>query len=41
MLGTSRAQLNRVLDPMYDGVTIATLQLAAGLLGKQLVVELR
>lgn len=41
MLGTSRSQLKRILDPLYDGVTIATLEAVAGLLGKRLVVELR
>ncbi|MEQ1694330.1 MAG: helix-turn-helix domain-containing protein [Hyphomicrobiaceae bacterium] len=41
MLGTSRTQLYRILDPVYNSVTIATLEAAAALLGKRLVVELR
>jgi predicted XRE-type DNA-binding protein len=41
IIGTSRAQLNRILDPEYERVTVACLQNVANHLGKQLVVELR
>ena len=37
---TSRAQVNRILDPDKGNVTIETLQRAAQLLGRQLRVEL-
>ena len=37
---TSRAQLNRLLDPTNPGVTLQTLQRAAEVLGKQIRVEL-
>lgn len=40
MLGTSRSQLDRILDPANDAVTLETLQRAAALLGKRLHVEL-
>ena len=40
-LNTSRSQVDRILDPEYDGVTIATLNNVAKLLGRELVVELR
>ena len=40
-LNTSRAQLDRILDPEYESVTIATLREMAQLLGKELIVELR
>jgi transcriptional regulator with XRE-family HTH domain len=37
---TSRAQLDRVLDPKSGNVTIETLQKAANAVGKSLRVEL-
>lgn len=37
---TSRTQLNRLLDPENQNVTIETLQRAAGILGKEVRVEL-
>ena len=37
---TSRAQLDRVLDPKSGNVTLATLQKAANAVGKTLRVEL-
>lgn len=37
---TSRAQLNRLLDPTNEGVTLQTLQRAASVLGKQIRLEL-
>ena len=40
-LNTSRTHLNRILDPDYEGVTVATLRQMADILGKRLVVELR
>lgn len=39
MMGTSRAQLNRLLDPEQD-VTLSTLTRAAALVGRTLRVEL-
>jgi antitoxin HicB len=38
---TSRAALDRLLDPDYDAVTLSTLRKAAAVLGRELVVELR
>lgn len=37
---TSRAQLNRLLDPEDGNVTLETLQKAAAILGRELKVEL-
>ncbi|WP_439541359.1 helix-turn-helix domain-containing protein [Hyphomicrobium sp.] len=37
---TSRAQLNRLLDPKDGNVTLETLQKAAAILGRELKVEL-
>jgi hypothetical protein len=37
---TSRAQLNRLLDPEDGNVTIETLQRAASILGREIRVEL-
>ncbi|MBS0233787.1 MAG: XRE family transcriptional regulator [Proteobacteria bacterium] len=39
-MGTSRAQLDRLLDPSEGNVTIETLQRAASALGRKLHVEL-
>jgi antitoxin HicB len=39
-MNTSRAQLDRVLDPKSGNVTIATLQKAARAVGRQLKIEL-
>lgn len=40
-LETSRAQLDRLLDPENESVTLATLTRAANALGRTLSVELR
>ena len=40
MMHTSRAQLDRLLDPARGNVTLETLQRAAHVLGRQLKVEL-
>lgn len=37
---TSRAQLDRLLDPDNSGVTLETLQRAARVLGRQIKIEL-
>ncbi|EPR42152.1 hypothetical protein dsx2_2876 [Desulfovibrio sp. X2] len=39
-MGTSRASLNRLLDPANASVTLATMGKAAAALGKRLQVEL-
>jgi antitoxin HicB len=39
-MGTTRAQLDRLLDPDNDSVTLATLKRAAKALGKKLRLEL-
>ena len=40
-LHTSRSQLDRLLDPNNDGVTLGTLSRAAQVLGRRLNLELR
>ena len=40
LMHTSRAQVDRILDPEKGNVTIETLQRAASLVGRQLRVEL-
>ncbi len=40
MMKTSRAQLDRILDPDNGGATIETLQRAAAILGRRLKLEL-
>ena len=40
MMGTSRAQLDRLLDPENPSVTLQTLGRAAHVLGKKLMVEM-
>lgn len=40
-LETSRSQLDRLLDPTHEGVTLGTLSRAAQVLGRQLNIELR
>jgi predicted XRE-type DNA-binding protein len=40
-LNTSRPQLDRLLDPGHEGVTLGTLARAAQVLGRKLTVELR
>jgi antitoxin HicB len=40
LMHTSRAQVNRILDPEKGNVTIETLRRAAALLGRQLRLEL-
>lgn len=40
-LQTSRAQVNRLLDPENDGVSIGTLQRAASAVGRELKLELQ
>lgn len=37
---TSRAALDRLLDPAYDAVTLSTLRKAAAVLGRNLRLEL-
>jgi len=37
---TSRAALNRLLDPNHDAVTLSTLQKAAAALGREIRLEL-
>ncbi|MBO4387472.1 MAG: XRE family transcriptional regulator, partial [Treponema sp.] len=39
-MSTSRASLNRLLNPYNDSVTLATLTKAANVLGKKLVLQL-
>ena len=39
-MATSRVQLNRLLDPANDGVTLSTLQRAAAIVGRKLRIEL-
>ena len=38
---TSRAALDRLLDRVYDGVTLSTLRKAATALGRELRLDLR
>ena len=40
-LGTSRAQLNRLLDPTADNVTLSSLSKVARLMGRSIHLELR
>jgi antitoxin HicB len=40
LMHTSRAQVDRILDPAKGNVTIETLQHAASLVGRQLRIEL-
>jgi hypothetical protein len=40
LMKTSRAQIDRILDPNKGNVTLETLQRAAALLGRQVRVEL-
>ena len=40
LMGTSRSQLNRLLDPENESVTLATLAKAAAALGKRLRISL-
>jgi antitoxin HicB len=39
-MGTSRSQLDRLLDPASDAVTLATLKRAAAVVGKRLKLDL-
>ena len=41
MLDTSRAQLNRLLDPTADNVTLASLSKVAKMMGRSIHLELR
>lgn len=41
MLDTSRSQLNRLLDPAADNVTLASLSKVAKLIGRSIHIELR
>jgi len=41
MLNTSRAQLNRLLDPTADNVTLKSLSKVAKLMGRSIHLELR
>jgi len=40
-MNTSRAALDRLLNPYNDSVTLSTLTKAANILGKKLVLQLR
>lgn len=40
LMGTSRAALNRLLDPANESVTLQTMEKAAGVLGKKLHILL-
>ncbi len=40
LMNTSRAQVDRILDPTKGNVTIETLQRAASLVGRRLRIEL-
>lgn len=40
MMQTSRSQLDRLLNPIDDNVTLATLEKAAAILGRKLRLEL-
>lgn len=40
-MNTSRAALDRLLNPKNDSVTLATLTKAANVLGKKLVLQLQ
>ena len=40
LLGTRRSQLDRVLDPDNEGVTLETLKRSAHILGKRVHLEL-
>jgi DNA-binding Xre family transcriptional regulator len=40
-MSTSRAALNRLLNPDNDSVTLGTLTKAANVLGKKLILQLR
>jgi antitoxin HicB len=40
LMGTSRAALNRLLDPANESVTLQTMEKAAGVLGKRLHILL-
>jgi antitoxin HicB len=41
LMKTSRAQLDRLLDPAKGNVTLDTMQKAAAVVGRQLHIELR
>lgn len=41
LLNTSRAQLNRILDPLCESVSLASLRKVAEHLGRKLFIELR
>jgi antitoxin HicB len=41
LMKTSRAQLDRLLDPTKGNVTLDTMQKAAAVVGRQLHIELR
>lgn len=41
MLDTSRAQLNRLLDPTADNVTLSSLAKVAKMMGRSIHIELR
>jgi antitoxin HicB len=40
LLGTSRTEIYRLLDPRNDGVSLATLRKAAAAVGRRLKIEL-
>ncbi len=39
-MGTSRSQLNRLLDPQNTGISLETMQRAASVVGRELRLEL-
>ncbi|MFA5957073.1 helix-turn-helix domain-containing protein [Hyphomicrobium sp.] len=41
LMGTSRTQIDRLLDPTLESTTIDTLERAAKILGRELRIELR
>ena len=41
LMNTSRAQLDRLLDPAKGNVTLDTMQKAIAIVGRQLHIELR
>ncbi|MBR6199974.1 MAG: XRE family transcriptional regulator [Spirochaetales bacterium] len=40
-MNTSRAELNRLLNPNNDSVTLSTLKKAANIVGKKIILQLR
>ena len=40
-MNTSRAELNRLLNPNNDAVTLSTLKKAADIVGKKIILQLQ